>query len=171
MYVPELGEILTGLHRILERDVIPSIDDRYGRNQAMLVSMQIRDLMARWEALPAAMERENAEMREALTACERKLAESASASPSIPATRDAIRAQLGRTYAESVPTRSVAGLAAEHSDLLATLAEAARSLIAAERDNADPAVTDGHAALRAVIRQHAESRNPGIDSSSVRHRN
>lgn len=171
MYVPELDEIIAGLHRILERDVIPSIGDRYARNQAMLVSTQLRDLMARWNALPGAIEQENEEMRQALATCEQWLANSTSSSPLVASTREAIRAQLRRTYPAVPPTRSITSIAAEHSDLLATFAETTRALLELERNGADDAIRNGHGVLRTVIRLHAERRDPGVDSSQVRHRN
>ncbi len=119
MYVPSLGEVLEGLHRAMEESVVPSIEDAYARTQATNVSIQLRDLMQRWEELPEWLAVENEEARSGLAECIQAM-ERVTVSrgeQEVRALVDALRLQLAHEYPCEPPRRRVASLVEESHDL------------------------------------------------------
>lgn len=173
MWLPSLDEVLEGLHRTLERSVIPAIEDEYARRQAMSVSLRLIGLAERWSSFAGWLELENAEMRDGLTSCAEALEAAAGSSDGEPA-RIAmkIRAQVSRIYPPEPARRNTASFAEENTDLGVLMEQAILGLETLQRDApAETRFAAAREALRVVLRAQAERRDPGLDSSEIQHPN
>jgi len=173
MWLPLLDEVLEGLHRTMERAVIPAIEDEYARRQAMSVSLRLLGLAERWSSFAGWLELENAEMRDGLAACAGALQPGTLPADVEPMRiAEAIHSQTARMYPSEPPQRSLASLAEENTDLGALMEQVILGLEALQRDApADARFAAAREAVRAVLRAQAERRDPKLDSSEIQHPN
>lgn len=173
MWLPSLDEVLEGLHRTLERSVIPAIEDEYARRQAMSVSLRLLGLAERWSSFANWLALENGEMRGGLASCAEALEGAGGPVGGAPARIAAeIRAQVARSYPPEPPQRSLASLAEENTDLGVAMENVILGLEALQRsDPSDARLGAAREALRSVLRAQAERRDPKLDSSEIQHPN
>ncbi len=174
MFLPTIDEVLEGLHRTMERAVIPAIEDPYARAQAMSVSLRLLGLVERWAAIEEWAAIENDEMRAALARCAEELGGSQPGpdAGSITAISGDIRVQLAREYPLEPARRSLSSLAEEGQHLGLLMEEVILRLEELQREQpGDDSLAAARAAIRDVIRVQAERRDPKLDSSEIQHPN